>query len=143
MIKAALVVLLTPLCQDLLAKQLPSGPGPAARLLPTMVQLLQHAPLPAQSVQGEHDERLSWAGIASLAEVLAIALGLQVRAVQLLPDSNSAAIERLARQNELLLPLIPRFAAILKAFYAVAQAKLLLPCCDAANEAETQGCAVV
>ena len=114
--------------RDSLATRLSSGSGPLARLLPAAVQLVQHVPLPADAAGlAAPDERLQWEEVVSLAQIVSLAAQVHFQALQnqrQLGSSGRAALERQVAQTELLLPLIPRLAVILKAFAEDAQARV-------------------
>jgi len=125
---ASAVFVMGPFVRDSLATQLASGTGPAARLLPAAVQLVQHVPLPADAAGlPAPDERLQWQEVASLAQIVSLAAQVHLHALQNQQQSSSsgqAALQRHAAQTELLLPLIPRLAVVLKAFCEDAQVRL-------------------
>ncbi len=118
-------------CCNSLARKLSSGSGPVAKLLPTAVQLLQHAPLPAfPAGGGTPDECLLWDRVASLGVCMSLGAEVHVRALQVSQQSHSsglAAFDCQPAEMELLAPLIPRLAVILKAFLEHAQARLQWP----------------
>lgn len=112
--RARVLSVLGLICRSLLTRQLCSGSGPASMLLPTAVQLLQHAPLPGHAAAEQPPvEHFDWNSIASLSGNVTLAVDMQLGALQPEGSGNAtpAALQRLAAQAELLLPLIPRFAA--------------------------------